>query len=273
MRWIIGDIHGMLRPLVTLVTQVRRVDPKSQLLFVGDYVNRGPNSHGVIQFLLGLDNCRFIRGNHDDIFDLVVNGHCYAENAAGEDRVAASHWFMQYGLDATLLSYGCDYAKLEQLSGGCTVADLDHLVECVAVEHRQFIRNLPGVYEMDDLFVVHGKWDPDELAEEPGIAERIEQQPKLRHRLLWGRFSETEVGRTKAWRRTGYFGHTPVSYYAASSPLVPVGGMQMVPVSGTKMVLVDTAAALGEAGRLSAFCADDGALVQADHFGNLVSPP
>jgi serine/threonine protein phosphatase 1 len=273
MRWIIGDIHGMLRPLVTLVTQVQQVDPKCQLLFVGDYVNRGPNSHGVIQFLLGLDNCHFIRGNHDDIFDLVVNDHCYAENAAGEDRVAAFHWFMKYGLDATLLSYGCDFDTLGKLSGGCTADDLDHLVDCIPVEHRQFIRNLPGVYEDHDLFVVHGKWDPDEPAEDPGISMRIEQQPKLCHRLLWGRFSETELSRTKAWRRTGYFGHTPVSYYATSSPLPPVGGMQMVPVLGNKMVLVDTAAALGEGGRLSAYCADDGTLVQADHFGNLVLPP
>ena len=272
MRWIIGDIHGMLRPLVTLVTQVRRVDPAAKLLFVGDYVNRGPNSHGVIQFLLGLSNAHFIRGNHDDIFDLVVNGQCYAENAAGQDRVAAFHWFMKYGLDSTLLSYGCDIDMLEQLNNECTGSDLDQLVHCVPPEHRQFIRNLPAAYEDSDLFIVHGKWDPDEPADDPGIAQRLEQQPKLRHRLLWGRFSEAEVARTKAWRRTGYFGHTPVSYYAPS-PATTASGPHMVPVAGNKMVLVDTAAALGESGRLSALCPDNGALVQADHFGNLVAQP
>ncbi|MEZ0265596.1 MAG: metallophosphoesterase, partial [Phycisphaerae bacterium] len=44
MRWIIGDVHGMLRPLETLLAEVRRVDSKARFYFVGDYVNRGPSS-------------------------------------------------------------------------------------------------------------------------------------------------------------------------------------------------------------------------------------
>src|SRR6266700_1770784 len=113
MRWIIGDVHGMLRPLVTLVNQVRKIDPQGRLIFVGDYVNRGPDARGVIDYLLELKDADFIRGNHDDIFDLVVNGQCYAENAAHDDRIAAFQWFMKYGLDNTLLSYDCDYALLD----------------------------------------------------------------------------------------------------------------------------------------------------------------
>src|SRR5882672_8347167 len=166
MRWIVGDVHGMLRPLVTLVTEVRRQDPQSRLIFVGDYVNRGPNARGVIDFLLKLNNAAFIRGNHDDIFDLVVNGDCYADNAAHDDRVAAFQWFMKYGLDNTLLSYGCDYAMLDALSERCNTMQLDELATCVSKEHREFIRNLPAVYEEADLFVVHGKWDPNEMTEQ-----------------------------------------------------------------------------------------------------------
>ena len=115
MRWIIGDVHGMLRPLLGLLSGISQADSAPQLFFVGDYVNRGPESRGVIDLLLTLKNARFIRGNHDDIFDLVVNGQCYADNAARNDRVAAFQWFMKYGLDNTLLSYGCDYALLDQL--------------------------------------------------------------------------------------------------------------------------------------------------------------
>src|SRR5438270_7561723 len=112
MRWIVGDIHGMLKPLTSVVAQVRQADPAARFLFVGDYVNRGPDSKGVIDLLLSLRNAAFIRGNHDDIFDLVINGQCYAENATRGDRTAAFHWFMKYGLDTTLLSYGCDTAML-----------------------------------------------------------------------------------------------------------------------------------------------------------------
>src|ERR1700712_5229298 len=127
MRWIVGDIHGMLHPLATLVAQVQRVDSAARFIFVGDYVNRGPDSKGVIDLLLTLDNAAFIRGNHDDIFDLVINGQCYADNATRGDRVAAFHWFMKYGLDNTLLSYGCDHGLLDRLAERCSPVYLDEL--------------------------------------------------------------------------------------------------------------------------------------------------
>jgi serine/threonine protein phosphatase 1 len=272
MRWIIGDIHGMLRPLVTLVNEVRRHDPDSRLIFVGDYVNRGPDARKVIDFLLTLDAATFLRGNHDDIFDLVVNGQCYADNAARGNRVDAFLWFMKYGLDSTLLSYDCEFAFLDSLTERCNAALLDRLANHIPPAHLQFIRNLPPVYDDEDLFVVHGKWDPDEPSEMPNIAARLEKQPHRRHQLLWGRFTEDEIPRVKAWRRTGFFGHTPVSLYAASLRSQRAAAEpEMVPVIGQKMVLVDTAAALGEDGRLTAYCPDDRTFIQANHFGSLVA--
>src|SRR5207244_8072546 len=97
-------------------------------------------------------------------------------------------------------------------------------------EHRQFIRGLPAVYEEEDLFAVDGKWDPDEFSESPSLATRLEQNPKIRHRLLWGRFTDDEIARAKAWKRTGFFGHTPVSFYAAAfRPNTSRADPQMVP--------------------------------------------
>lgn len=271
MRWIIGDVHGMLKPLVTLVTEVRRHDPAGHLIFVGDYVNRGPDSKGVIDYLLKLDSANFVRGNHDDLFDLIINGQCYAENAAQGDRVAAFLWFMKYGLDATLLSYYRDYAFVDSLIEKCTPQLLDRLAAGIPDTHRQFIRNLPAVYEENDLFIVHGKWDPDEPSESPNLAARLDRQIGRRHQLLWGRFTEDEIPRLKAWRRTGYFGHTPVSFYPASLRTQRVSDApQMIPVMGQKIVLVDTAVALGENGRLTAYCPDNRQYIQTDHFGKLV---
>ncbi len=271
MRWIVGDIHGMLKPLVTLVTAVRAHDREARFIFVGDYVNRGHQSRGVIDFLLTLDDAHFIRGNHDDIFDLIINGQCYAENAARGNRVSAFQWFMKYGLDATLLSYDIDFADLDVLSDRCTDQHLDKLGAMVPAQHREFIRNLPAVYEEPDIFVVHGKWDPDEFAESPNLTTRLHKNFRLRHSLLWGRFTSEEIPRTKAWTRTGYFGHTPVSCYADELHAATGGEPRLVPVVGKNIVLVDTAAALGEDGRLTAYCADDRAFIQADHFGKLVT--
>src|SRR5687768_3911030 len=106
MRWVIGDIHGMLSPLENLLAAVERKDPKRELLFVGDYVNRGPQSKGVIDLLLSLSNARFVRGNHDDIFDQVICGQSIAGKPGEEHRISAFQWFMQHGLDKTFLSYG-----------------------------------------------------------------------------------------------------------------------------------------------------------------------
>src|SRR4051794_35059413 len=115
MRWIIGDIHGMLKPLTTLVAMVRAEDPDAELLFTGDYVNRGPDSRGVIDYLLKLDRCRFIRGNHDDVFDLILHGKSYAPHGSVTESIIAFQWFMEHGLDKTLLSYGVSESSLQGL--------------------------------------------------------------------------------------------------------------------------------------------------------------
>ena len=106
MRWIIGDVHGMLRSLTALLDLVSRADPAAQLLFVGDYVNRGPDSRGVIDLLLTLNNARFVRGNHDDVFDFILHGKSYATHGSVVSPIMAFQWFMEHGLHQTLLSYG-----------------------------------------------------------------------------------------------------------------------------------------------------------------------
>lgn len=267
MRWIIGDVHGMRGPLERLLEQVMRVDSRPQFFFVGDFVNRGPDSRGVIELLLTLSDARFIRGNHDDIFDLVINNQCYATNAANGDRLVAFQWFMDHGIDTTFESYGVEYAVLEQCQEKGTIQRLENIVSAVPASHRMFIRNLPSVIEMDDLFVAHAKWDPYESDTAPSLTALLEKDATARHRLLWGRFSEEELGRVKAWKRTGYFGHTPVYAYAASQK---TGELLMLPIAGSKLMLVDTGGVLSAAGRLTAFCADDQMFVQVDHFGKVI---
>src|SRR5882762_4589183 len=112
MRWIIGDVHGMLSPLEGLLAGIERADKKAKLYFVGDYVNRGPESKGVIELLLTLKNARFIRGNHDDILDQVIHGENYAPNASRGDRTLAFKWFTEHGLIETLLSYDVTNAQI-----------------------------------------------------------------------------------------------------------------------------------------------------------------
>lgn len=266
MRWIIGDVHGMLTPLRMLLAAIGKIDAQAQLIFVGDYVNRGPDSKGVVDLLLGLSNARFIRGNHDDIFDQVLGGHCYALNASSGNRGAAFAWFMQHGLDQTLLSYGADLAELHVAQSRPDEARLSAILQGVPQAHRDFFRNLLPVVEEEDLFVAHGKWDPDDLAETPPIGEQLARDAGKRERILWGRFDFQEVLRLKAWKRIGYFGHTPVDAY----PELQQKGKMYWPIMGNKLVLLDTAAALRPAGRLTAYCHESRGFIQVDRGGKVV---
>jgi len=268
MRWIIGDIHGMLRPLVAVIDAVRGLDRSPRFLFVGDYVNRGPDSRGVIDLLLTLDNASFVRGNHDDIFAQVLHDETFAPNATGANRIMAYQWFFQHGLDATFESYGADYAQLEHLARQPNFDRLHAMVELVPESHRRFIRTLPAVIEEEDLFVAHAKWPVDEPDDSPPIARRLAASAPLRHNMLWGRYGDAEIARTKAWRRVGAFGHTPVATYA----VVRESG-KLLPIVAHHMILLDTAAALGPTGRLTAFCFETGKAVQSDPRGQIVNTP
>src|SRR5689334_4416759 len=153
MRWIIGDVHGMLRALEALLAEISRVDRQSVLYFVGDYVNRGKDSRGAIDLLLSLTNARFIRGNHDDVFDQILHGMSYAENPSRGDRFLAFQWFLEHGLFDTLTSYGATQDMIYRVITRRSREALAEVTDVIPPAHKQFIRNLPVYIEDGDLFV------------------------------------------------------------------------------------------------------------------------
>jgi len=79
MIWAIGDIHGMLDPLTRLISKIlwfhKRTDYElEKLIFLGDYIDHGPSSKQVIDYLLDLP-CEkiFLMGNHEDLLLQFVN--------------------------------------------------------------------------------------------------------------------------------------------------------------------------------------------------------
>jgi serine/threonine protein phosphatase 1 len=67
----IGDIHGQQNMLADLLSQIQPTN-NDQLVFLGDYIDRGPDSKGVIETLMGLQKqfpqTIFLRGNHEQMF-------------------------------------------------------------------------------------------------------------------------------------------------------------------------------------------------------------
>ena len=70
-RWIIPDIHGCANTLKVLLENMLLVKKHDQLYFLGDYIDRGPDSKGVLDYLMHLQEeeygVHFIKGNHEDM--------------------------------------------------------------------------------------------------------------------------------------------------------------------------------------------------------------
>lgn len=99
--YAIGDIHGSLDKLRGLLTrcQEHAAGRPAKLVFLGDYIDRGPESCGVIECLLALqsrggDDVVALMGNHEDMALSVIDGTSPARS-----------WLAQGGA-ATLDSYG-----------------------------------------------------------------------------------------------------------------------------------------------------------------------
>ncbi|MCY2974910.1 MAG: metallophosphoesterase family protein [Planctomycetota bacterium] len=129
----IGDIHGCVDALRALVESIQPT-PEDTLVLLGDYVDRGPHSKQVVDFLIGLrETCKLVclYGNHEEMMaDVVVDGN-------------PPYDWLRYGGVDTLDSYGF-------------VGDLS----VVPVSHREFLEELVEFYETDSHFFVHANYDP-----------------------------------------------------------------------------------------------------------------
>lgn len=264
MRWIIGDVHGMFRMLVALMDQVRQRDSGARFYFVGDYVNRGPESKQVVDLLITMPEVRVVRGNHDEVFDLVLNGRCFDSHPEMYGSIEAFQRFLPFGLDATLISYGIDSALIERVAHRPSLDALKKLLEPIPESHCRWFAALPAVIQEDDLLVVHGKWDV-ESANDPAAIEAMTLDSARRHVTVWGRFVESEIRRKKPWKRLTFFGHTPVSTYASWRTRDP-----HLPLAGPQIVLLDTGAALSMQGRLTAVCVEERRYMQIDRGGGAI---
>lgn len=175
MYYIIGDIHGMLYKLESLYDEIcKLITVDDTVIFLGDYIDRGPHSFEVIEFLFSVSEAHrtvFLKGNHEDMFLNFLYGH------------DTSNIFIINGGDATLRSY----KENVQYAG-------------VPERHIEFFKSLSLYYEHDDFIAVHA-----------GISPRygsVELQPE--QDCLWIR--EEFFRNPRKWEKTVIFGHTPTMY-------------------------------------------------------------
>lgn len=164
----IGDIHGCLQQLTELLDRVAPT-ARDQVVFLGDYVDRGADSAGVIDLLIAFGArfpaTVFLRGNHEQMF---------TDYLEGRDPTG----FLLNGGLKTLASYH------------------DRGLWPVPRNHRSFLDALVNSYETDDYIFVHAGL-------RPGLAV-VDQDP---NDLLWIRreFIDSDYD----WGKPVVYGHTP----------------------------------------------------------------
>jgi serine/threonine protein phosphatase 1 len=129
----IGDVHGCSAALRALVAAIR-VTPQDTLIPLGDCIDRGPDSRGVIDELLELrERCKLVTllGNHEEMMLNYLDG-----------RPQPDDW-LEFGGRATLASY----------SASRDPADIPD-------EHIAYIRTWADCFQTDTHFFVHGGYEP-----------------------------------------------------------------------------------------------------------------
>jgi serine/threonine protein phosphatase 1 len=184
--YAVGDIHGQLDLLDELLEKLP-LGPDDRLLFIGDYIDRGPDARGVVQRLIDLElerDCTFLLGNHESMFLDFIGWR--GESYFGGDA------FLPNGGDRTLASYG--YFDLD---------DPEPANFVLPKSHEEFYSRLKLFHLEGDYLFVHA-----------GIGRRLLGESEVAYALrrarpqdlLWDRAS---ADLPHALGVTVVYGHTP----------------------------------------------------------------
>lgn len=181
--YAVGDIHGRLDLLDALLAMIEadsalRGEADTLIIFLGDLVDRGPDSRGVVERLIayrkGPIATRFLMGNHEEVFLRAVGG----------DHKALK-FLIRIGGRATILSYGIgenDYQNLD--FEGLAIALKEH----VPPEHVAFLSGFEEWVEVGDYLFVHAGVRPGvELADQRASDLRWIRDDFLLHRDSFGK--------------------------------------------------------------------------------------
>ncbi|MDA3901211.1 MAG: metallophosphoesterase family protein [Spirochaetes bacterium] len=176
MYYLIGDIHGEFFKLLQLIKKIEfDFKPESdELIFLGDYIDRGIDSFKVVELLHSLSlkyKTTFIMGNHEQmLYDMIYNNE-------------PSEIYYQNGGQTTYDSY---------------MANTGSFV--IPQHHKKILFSGIHYVEREEFIAVHAGINPN--YESPDLCDEFD--------LMWIRKEFFAV--TKKWNKTVIFGHTPTFF-------------------------------------------------------------
>ena len=218
--FVIGDIHGHCFKLRRLLPQIReRAVSGDALVFLGDYIDRGPDSRGVIDLVLELSlggwdgPVTTLRGNHE-----LLMMDCLQKRPL-------------YGLDAWLQNGGTE--TIASYTGGNVSRKW---LQSVPPSHLELLENLKDWHEDENAIYVHAGLMPGERPEESDLDT-----------LLWIR--DEFINAEYDWGKVVVFGHTP-QYEEPTTLILEPANLPWRPLNQPEKIGMDTGCAYG--GPLSA---------------------
>ena len=219
----IGDVHGMYEKLIKLMDKIRFNPDEDLLIFLGDYIDRGPDPGRCLQYIFALQQ------QYPDVVVCLMGNH----------EVMMSSYFMQKRGNYNNLIV--DYAGSWLDNGGLeTLKQLDEMDADTKEELLQWVMNLPVKYQYQDYFFCHAGVDPD-----VPLAVQNEFDMLWRRQQWWEQYKGEEtlvVGHTpvqKVMKLTGKERRTPKPLFLANHVIMCDTGAYM---SGGKLSCVDVLA-------------------------------
>lgn len=179
--FVIGDVHGCAQEVAAMLEHLVKNESLNQndaVIFLGDYIDRGPDTRGVIDILVNFQNdfskTKFLRGNHEDmLMDFFgFGGHL-------------GHAFLYNGGLETIQSYGIS-----------VFAPPNEMMRSLPENHFKFFCNLESIVIVEKCILVHA-----------GLNPYVELEKQSGEDIYWIR--EPFLESPHRFEKTIIFGHTP----------------------------------------------------------------
>jgi len=185
--FVVGDLHGQADAFAQVLMQSGFDLEQDQLIVLGDIVDGGPDTYGVVEILLTIENLILIKGNHDHWFIRFLNGGItYDKDSFSEYQL----WYQQGG-KATRDSYA---------KHGYT--------DSIPINHQTiFNRMIPYYVDEKNRLFVHGGFD---------VNTPIEKQNE--YTLFWDRelITLSKMNIVTPYKNV-FIGHTSTQYVVKGS--------------------------------------------------------